>query len=350
MKNVTVELASRSYDVVLAGGARHELAALIRERAPRARAVALVTSASLAALPWFDLESGLVQHLIEVPEGESAKTLTVLGTLCERLAELGLSRDDVVIGVGGGAITDLAGFAAAVYLRGVALVQVPTSLVGQVDAAIGGKTAVNLRAAKNLVGSFHQPLGVLCDFETLDTLSERERLSGLGEVAKCWLLEGRGAGELGNVTLGELVTMSVALKARIVSRDEFEAGQRALLNYGHTLAHALEILALSRGADELRHGEAVAVGLAFAVRLAHALGRVEGVDIVNHDEVLKTLGLSGGLGDRFALDDLIRAMGHDKKAHHDLTFVLGGADGFEVVSGVDPTVVIDALASFRGEQ
>jgi 5-deoxy-5-amino-3-dehydroquinate synthase len=347
---ITVDLAGRSYDVVLGDGARRQLAALISQRAPRARAAAIVTSPSLARQPWFDLETGLVQHVLEVPEGESAKTLTVLDSLCERLSELGLSRSDVVVGVGGGATTDLAGFAAAVYLRGVALVQVPTSLVGQVDAAIGGKTAVNLRSGKNLVGSFHQPLGVLCDFETLETLSERERLGGLGEVAKCWLLEGRRAGQLTNESTGDLVEMSVRLKARVVSGDEFEGGERALLNYGHTLAHALEILSLKRGTDDLRHGEAVAIGLAFAVRLAHALGRVGADDIVNHDEVLKALGLSGWLPEEFEVDELIRAMGHDKKANHDLTFVLNGADGFEVVRAVDPSVVADALASFRGEQ
>jgi 5-deoxy-5-amino-3-dehydroquinate synthase len=347
---VTVDLDRRSYDVVLGSGSRRELAALIAQRAPRARSAAIVTSASLARQPWFDLETGLDQHVIEVPEGESAKSITVLDMVCERLSELGLSRSDVVIGVGGGATTDLAGFAAAVYLRGVALVQVPTSLVGQVDAAIGGKTGVNLRAGKNLVGAFHQPLGVLCDFETLETLSERERLAGLGEVAKCWLLEGRRAEQLADVSTGELIEISVRLKVRIVAGDEFEGGERALLNYGHTLAHALEILALERGTDDLRHGEAVAVGLAFAVRLAHDLGRVGAADIVNHDEVLRALGLSGRLARGFEVETLIRAMGHDKKANHDLTFVLDGADGFEMVRGVDPSVVAEALASFRGEQ
>jgi 5-deoxy-5-amino-3-dehydroquinate synthase len=346
---ITVDLAGRSYDVVLGDGARRELAALIAERAPRARAAAIITSASLVGRPWFDLDTGVVQHVVEVPEGEAAKTLAVLDLLCERLSELGLSRDDVVVGVGGGATTDLAGFAAAVYLRGVALVQVPTSLVGQVDAAIGGKTGVNLKSGKNLVGAFHQPLGVLCDYDTLATLSERERLGGLGEVAKCWLLEGRRAGELADVSMGDLVEMSVRLKAGVVAGDELEGGQRALLNYGHTLAHALEILALERGQDDLRHGEAVAIGLAFAVRLAHSLGRVGADEIVNHDEVLKALGLSGRLVRGFEVDALINAMGHDKKAHHDLTFVLDGADGFEVVPGVDPAVVAEALASFQGE-
>lgn len=348
--NITVALSERSYDVVLDDGARHRLGSLLRARAPHATVAAIVTSASLVAQPWFSLETGLTQHVIEVPEGEAAKSLATLARLCERLGELELSRDDVVIGVGGGAITDLAGFAAAVYLRGIGLVQVPTSLVGQVDAAIGGKTAVNLRVGKNLVGAFHQPLGVLCDFETLATLPERERLGGLGEVAKCWLLEGRRASDLASESLTDLVSMSVQLKATVVSADEFEEGRRALLNYGHTLAHALEVLALARSTDELRHGEAVAIGLAFAIRLAHALGRVGPDEIVNHDEVLKALGLSGVLPANFATAHLIEAMGHDKKAHHDLTFLLAGAQEFGIVRGVDPSVVADVLERFRGEQ
>ena len=347
--NVTVELAERSYDVVLEEGARHHLAAVIAQRAPLAKAVAVVTSSEIVCQPWFDFESGLPQHVITVPNGELAKSLASYEALMEQLAELELSRNDVVVGVGGGAITDLAGFAAATYARGVTLVQVPTTLVGQVDAAIGGKTAVNLSAGKNLVGAFHQPIAVLCDFLTLTTLPDRERLGGLGEVAKCWLLEGGFAAELATVTSHDLIIMSVRLKAAIVGADEREGGRRALLNYGHTLAHALEKVALARGADELRHGEAVAIGLAFAVRLAHALDRVDGSEIVRHDEVLTALGLPTRLPSHTPTSSLLEAMAHDKKAHHDLTFVLGGAEGFEIVRGVEPAMVSDVLERFRGE-
>jgi 5-deoxy-5-amino-3-dehydroquinate synthase len=346
---VPVELGERSYEVVLEEGARHRLAGLIAAQLPRAQTAVLVTSESLSDQPWFDLRSGLKQHVVLVPDGESAKTISVLEHLLERLADLELSRDDVVIGVGGGAITDLAGFAAAVYLRGVALVQVPTSLVGQVDAAIGGKTAVNLSAGKNLVGAFHQPVGVLCDYETLATLPEREQLGGLGEVAKCWLLEGGHAAELPEASLHDLVLMSVRLKAAIVAADEQEGGRRALLNYGHTLAHALEKVSLARDVDELRHGEAVAIGLAFAVRLAHDLGRVGESEIERHDEVLAALGLGNRVPNNFPTTSLLEAMAHDKKAHHDLTFVLAGAEGFDVVRGIDPQVVAKTLESFRGE-
>ena len=347
--NVSVELGERSYDVVLGDGARHQLAAVIAERAPRARAAVIVTTPHIAAQPWFDVTCGIEQHVLTVVDGESAKSLDVLETLLEEVAKFELSRNDVIVGVGGGALTDLAGFAAATYLRGVALVQVPTSLVGQVDAAIGGKTGVNLRSGKNLVGAFHQPIGVLCDFETIATLPERERLGGLGEVAKCWLLEGGFAAELTEVSLHDLIVMSVKLKAAIVSADEREGGRRALLNYGHTLAHALEKVALARDDDELRHGEAVAIGLAFAVRLAEALGRVDQSEVARHDEVLDVFGLQRRVPEHLASSLLLEAMSHDKKAHHDLTFVLAGAEGVETVRGVDPQLVSDVLEKFRGE-
>jgi 5-deoxy-5-amino-3-dehydroquinate synthase len=348
--NVTVALGSRSYDVLLSDGARHELSALIKQRAPKAMTAVVVTSVAIGEQAWFDITSGLPQHIITVPDGENAKTMKSLEAVLEQLARLELSRDDVIIGVGGGAVTDLAGFAAGVFLRGVALVNVPTTLVGQVDAAIGGKTAVNLRAGKNLAGVFHQPLGVLCDFETLNTLPERERLGGLGEVAKCWLLEGGFPAELAAVSMHDLIVMSVKFKAAMVGVDEREGGSRALLNYGHTLAHALEKVSISRDADELRHGEAVAIGLAYAVRVAYALGRVDQFEIARHDDVLAALGLSSIVPPNFPTLSLVEAMAHDKKAHHDLTFVLAGAEGFEVVRGIDPSIVTEVLESFRGEQ
>lgn len=347
--NFTVELAERSYDVVVGDGARDELAAMIATRAPRAKSVVIVTSASLAHQPWFSLSSGLEQFTILAPEGESAKTMDALADLLEAFAERRLSRDDVIVAVGGGAITDLAGFAAATYLRGVALVQVPTSLVGQVDAAIGGKTGVNLAAGKNLVGAFYQPLGVLCDTSVLKTLAPRERLSGLGEVAKCWLLEKRSVEDLRDASLDSLIEMAVGLKVAIVGADEREGSTRVLLNYGHTLAHALEKLALRRGPDELRHGEAVAIGLAFAARLARALDRVGDDEVKYHDEVLETLELDGRLPGNYDTDELLEAMTFDKKARHDLSFVLAGVDGYSLVTGIDRPVVANVLERFKGD-
>jgi 5-deoxy-5-amino-3-dehydroquinate synthase len=347
---IGVELGERRYDVVVRDGARDDLKALLDERAPKARSVAIVTSESLETAPWFDVQSGRAQFTVRVPDGEAAKTLPVLDALLEELADRRLSRDDVIVAVGGGAITDLAGFAAATYLRGVPLVQIPTSLVGQVDAAIGGKTGVNLRAGKNLVGAFYQPLGVLCDTSVLATLSERDRRSGLGEIAKCWLLENRGVDELRAASLSSLIEMSVELKARIVGGDEREGASRVLLNYGHTLAHALEKIALRRDPDELRHGEAVAIGLAFAARLARALERVSDDEIAYHDEVLDVLGLEGSVPEGFATDELVEAMTFDKKARHDLSFVLAGPGGYELVSGVETSLVSTVLRQFKGEQ
>jgi 5-deoxy-5-amino-3-dehydroquinate synthase len=347
--NITVDLKERSYDVVVEDGARHALPELVATRAPRAKSVVIVTAPSLARQPWFNFTSGVEQFVVSVPEGESAKTMHAFEELMNSLAEHRLSRDDVVVGVGGGAITDLAGFAAASYLRGVALIQVPTSLAAQVDAAIGGKTGINIPAGKNLVGAFYQPLGVICDTSVLATLPERERRSGLGEVAKCWLLEGREARNIAGTPLIDFIELSVRLKASIVASDEREGDTRVLLNYGHTLAHALEAITLAENADELRHGEAVAIGVAYAARLARALDRVSDDVVTNHDAVLDALGLERRLPAHFDADALIDAMGHDKKARHDLSFVLDGPRGFELVSGVEPSVVRDTLEGFKGE-
>ena len=345
---IRVDLREAPYDVSLGEGVRHDVGPFIAEHFVAARLAVVITSPDIRRQPWFDLDLGVETLIIEVADGEAAKTLANLEKVCERLARHHVSRHDVVVGVGGGAITDFAGFVAAVYLRGVAVLQVPTSIVGQVDAAIGGKTAVNLAAGKNLVGAFHQPAGVWCDTATLATLSAREQTAGLGEVAKCWLLEGRSRAELEGATLVKLIEASVALKARIVVDDEFErSGTRALLNYGHTLGHALELSALARDSDELRHGEAVAIGLAFAARLARELGRVSDPVVAETDAVLDYFGLPRACPPDVDADEIIAMMARDKKAHHDLTFVLAGDHGFDVVSGVDTDVVHRVLEQFR---
>lgn len=345
---IPVSLRDAPYDVVLGAGVRHEIGDFISTRLPRAQVVVVVTSPEIRRQPWFDLTFDIQTYVIEVADGEAAKTLDTLERVCETLAQLRVSRHDVIVGFGGGAITDVAGFVAAVYLRGVAVVQVPTSVVGQVDAAIGGKTAVNIAAGKNLVGAFHQPVGVWCDIEVLATLSARERIAGLGEVAKCWLVEGRSRAALNEATMQDFIEVSVALKARVVAADEFEqSGERAVLNYGHTLGHAIELLALARDADELRHGEAVAIGLAFAARLARALGRVGDEVVDETDDVLHFFGLPSRLTGSFDVEELLAAMSRDKKAHHNLTFVLAGDRGYDVVSDIDPGVVRDLLEQFR---
>jgi 5-deoxy-5-amino-3-dehydroquinate synthase len=345
--NITVGLRDEPYDVVIGAGVRHEMARYVQEHLGRAHTLVVITSPEIRSQSWFDVEFPLDTLVVEVPDGEEAKSLASVEAVCERLARHAVSRHDVIIGVGGGAITDLAGFVAAVYLRGIAVLQMPTSIVGQVDAAIGGKTAVNIPAGKNLVGAFHQPARVFCDTDVLATLKAREYTAGMGEVAKCWLLEGRNRAALDDATLAEFIEMSVALKARLVAADEFErTGERALLNYGHTLGHALESLALAVDVDELRHGEAVAVGLAFAVRLARALGRVDEERVHETDAVLDFFGLPRRIVGAFEVDDLLATMARDKKAHHNLTFVLDGPQGFGVVSDVEVDVVRDVLTQF----
>lgn len=339
---IAVALAERSYDIHVGPGVRHDLAAVVAARAPRARRVAVVASDLIAAQPWFDLRSGRDQEWVALDDGEASKSFAHLEALCAELAARNLSRDDVVVAVGGGATTDLVGLAASLYRRGVGVVHVATSLVAQVDAAIGGKTGINLALGKNLVGTFHQPLAVLCDTEVLATLPEREVRNGLAEVAKTWLLEHRPVAAVSGASLEDRIVAAASFKAAVVASDERDEGHRALLNYGHTLAHALETRARARGED-VRHGEAVAQGLAFAARLAHALGRIDERGVAYHDEVLAAFGLRGALDLSGDPDELITLMGRDKKAHHDLTFVLDGPRGFEIVAGVAPSVVREVL-------
>ena len=345
---VPVLLADRSYMVVVGHGVRNQLAEAIAAKAPRAARAVLVISESLLHQPWASFETGLPTTTITVPDGEAAKSASQVEHLCTEFSKLELSRHDVVVGVGGGAVTDLAGFAAAVYLRGIAVVHVATSLVAQVDAAIGGKTAVNLVTGKNLMGAFHQPLAVLCDLDFLETLPPREILNGRGEIVKCCLLDGLTPPMMSALSLEDQVLLAVELKARIVSADEREGGLRALLNYGHTLAHAIEALELGGQELDIRHGEAVAVGLAFAVRLARHLGRVGDDAVASHDEALSVFGLHAQLPQGLSIDALINAMAKDKKAHHDLTFVLPGPNGFETVSGISRSDVEIVLEAFGG--
>ncbi len=344
-----VDLDARGYEVHVGHGTRALLESIIRDRAPRAQRAVIVTSPQLRVLPWFDFVTGVEADVVEVPDGERAKTPATFVELVETLAQRGLSRDDLVVAIGGGAITDLAGFAAASYLRGIDFVNVATSVAGQVDAAIGGKTGVNLAAGKNLLGAFHQPIAVVCDLDVLETLPPRDFRAGMGEVVKCALLEGLDGEGLRSMSFDAQVELAIALKARVVSGDEREGSTRALLNYGHTLAHALERASIAQGRDDLRHGEAVAIGLAFAARLARALGRLNDAGVAVHDEMLASVNLPTRVPDHYDTLDLLEAMKHDKKAHHDLTFVLAGPEGFSVVRGVDTELVRHELEQFRGE-
>jgi len=344
MREVVVELGERSYPVLVGYGARRGLAAVVPHGAHKA---AVVSQAGVGVV----VESGVDQATFLVGDGEAAKSMSTVEDLCRGFSRFGLTRADLVVGVGGGVVTDVAGFAAAVYHRGVAVAHVPTTLLGQVDAAIGGKTGVNLPEGKNLVGAFWQPVAVICDTEVLASLPPREYRSGLGEMAKYAFL---GVAGLPQLDLDDAVARCVECKARFVAGDECETadmnaaegdgmpkGGRALLNYGHTLGHALETV----GHYDLRHGEAVAIGLAFAARLARCLGRVPDEVVAAHDAVLAAYDLPSRLPPGAEPAELVLVMGRDKKATDGgLTFVLDGPDGLEVVRHVPEEAVLTTLA------
>jgi 3-dehydroquinate synthase len=277
---------------------------------------------------------------VELPDGEDAKTLAVAGSCFDILGERGFTRSDAVIGFGGGAATDLAGWVAAAWLRGVRVIHLPTTLLGMVDAAVGGKTGINTAAGKNLVGAFHPPAAVLCDLSWLDTLPQADFLAGLAEVVKCGFIadpailalidaDPGAAGGPGPLTR-ELVERSVAVKARVVSADLRESGLREILNYGHTLGHAIEKVEGYRW----RHGEAVSVGMVYAATLARLAGRLDEATAERHRDVLTALDLPTNYR-ADAWPELRAAMSVDKKAR-------GSVLRFVVLDGLaEPGILAD---------
>jgi 3-dehydroquinate synthase len=338
MRTVRVELETRGYDVVVGTGILGQAAAVL---AGRAR-VAVVSQVAVAEA-WADPITSAVKgggaavEVFLMEDGEEAKSLATVESLCRRFARWGLLRGDAVVALGGGVVGDTAGYTAAAYHRGIACLQVPTTLLAQVDAAIGGKTGVNLPEGKNLVGAFHQPLAVLADVGTLATLPEREYRAGLGEVSKyafmgdshlAATLEAPDAAAALAAreapVLEDVVARCAAIKAEVVSADETErTGLRATLNYGHTLAHALE----TAGGYGLLHGEAVAVGLVFAAELAAALGRLDAADVERCRAMLSGLGLPTRAPEGLSGGEIVGLMRRDKKAAGGLTFVLPGPGG-----------------------
>ena len=346
---VPVALTERSYEVLVGDGIRHELGRVIAEAVPSAKRAVVVTQERIG----IDVDPGLPVDVVTVPDGESAQSMAQVGELCRLFARSGLSRADVVVAVGGGVVTDLAGFAAASFHRGTAYVNVATSLLAQVDAAIGGKTGVNIPEGKNLVGAFWQPCAVLCDTGTLASLSPREWASGRGEVAKYGLLgmeTAFGGAPTPDLSIDEQVVRCVAIKAEVVISDEREGDRRMLLNYGHTLAHALEASAFGDRGTDLRHGEAVAIGLVFAALLARRLGRIDDARVGQHHQVVAGFDLAVTLPSGCDPDQLVSFMARDKKAQGDLTFVLDGPDGPEVVRGIDRADVVASLADMESNQ
>ncbi|MCU1658701.1 MAG: 3-dehydroquinate synthase, partial [Pseudonocardiales bacterium] len=328
------------YDVLVGRGLLGELPPLLGTATrvaivhpPTLRVTAEAVRDDLIAL-------GLDGHAIEVPDGEDAKTLQVAGFCWDVLGQVGFTRSDAIVGLGGGATTDLAGWVAAAWLRGVRVVQVPTTLAGMVDAAIGGKAAINTDRGKNLVGAFHPPAGVLCDLNTLETLPPNDYLAGLAEVVKCGFIGDPAILEIveadpssvtkaGNPAEQELIERSARIKARVVGEDLTEQGVREILNYGHTLGHAIERAERYRW----RHGAAISVGLVYAAALGRLLGRLDDATADRHRAVLESLGLPTTYrADAFA--SLLETMRVDKKTR-------GNRMRFIVLDGLAKPVAVD---------
>jgi len=340
------------YDVVVGTGLLGELPALIGEKAARVAIVHPKALAATAEAIRADLDASYEAVTIEVPDAEEAKSVQVLSYLWSVLGQAGFTRTDVIVGVGGGATTDLAGFAAATWLRGVRVVQIPTTLLGMVDAAVGGKTGINTAEGKNLVGAFHPPAGVLCDLAALETLPRNDYVAGLAEVVKCGfiadpaildLIESdiEGARTPDGPHTRELIERSVKVKADVVSADLTETGLREILNYGHTLGHAIE----RNERYQWRHGAAISVGMVFAAELGRLAGRLDEATANRHREILGALGLPLKY-EADAWPKLLDTMRIDKKARADrLRFiVLQGLAKPTVLEAPDPQLLAAAYA------
>lgn len=330
MNNPTIIAVGESYDVTIGRGVLPRAASAAPQEATRALVVTQQAVLPVAQQVAEELRERGLDVLIElVPEGEAAKSVSVAARLWSLMAQAGFTRTDVVYGVGGGAVTDLAGWVAASWLRGVAVVQVPTTVLAMVDAAVGGKTGINIAEGKNLVGAFHEPLAVVADLETVRSLPERDVIAGLAEVIKCGFIrderilalveaDPQAARDVEGAVLTELVERAVAVKAAVVAADLKESSLREILNYGHTFAHAIE----QRENYTWRHGDAVAVGCVFAAELAHAAGVLDRASVDRHRAVLTSVGLPVSYaGGDFA--EMLTVMGRDKKTRgNTLRFVV----------------------------
>ena len=361
-QTVRVNLAERSYYIEIGAGNLDQAGRFLAERGRVTHAV-VITDANVerphAVRAAESLaEAEITVDLVVVEPGEPTKSIAAATALWQKMLQLGADRKSVVVAIGGGVVGDLAGFIAATYARGIRFVQVPTTLLAQVDSSVGGKVGINLPKAKNMVGAFLQPLGVLIDTATLETLDGREYRAGLGEVVKYGVildaelfdyLEANVAGlvRADHDVLGHVIARCCRLKADVVEQDEREeSGLRAILNYGHTFGHALEALL---GYGELLHGEAVAIGMLCASRLAERLGRVDAEFTARQRKLLSALDLPTDLP-QLDHDQILRTMMHDKKVQHGrLRFVLPARMGHvELVGDVSPDEVRAALKE-RGE-
>ena len=330
-ETVHVPLGARAYDVLIGPGLLAEAGALIAPMLPRPR-VAVVTETRVGALHLDSLRAGLAAEgieavALELPPGEATKSWAHLGQVTEWLLDEKIERRDVVIALGGGVIGDLTGLAAALMKRGMKFIQIPTTLLAQVDSSVGGKTAINTEHGKNLVGAFYQPALVLSDTDVLATLPEREKRAGFAEIIKYGLiddapffdiLEQSSADVLAlkSAAITDTIARSCQSKARIVALDEREGGVRALLNLGHTFGHTLE--AANGFGPDLLHGEAVGTGMALAMRYSARLGLMSAQEATRVDAALQAAGLTTRIenldGGPYRAEHLVELMKHDKKA------------------------------------
>ncbi len=350
---VTVQVAvDPPYPVLVGTGLLGELAELLAGR----HRVAILYQPTLIQTAEVIREHlsqrGIDAHRIEIPDAEAGKDLPVLAFIWEVLGRIGVGRKDALVSLGGGAVTDVAGFAAATWMRGIPIVHVPTTLLGMVDAAVGGKTGINTDAGKNLVGAFHQPSAVLADLATLETLPRNEIVAGMAEVVKAGFIadpvildlieaDPQAAMDPAGDVLPELIRRAVAVKAGVVAADEKESQLREILNYGHTLAHAIE----RRERYEWRHGAAVSVGLVFAAELGRLAGRLDDATADRHYRILTSLGLPITY-DADALPQLLEYMAGDKKTRSGMLrfVVLDALAKPGRLEGPDPTLVAAAYA------
>lgn len=330
-----------AYDVVVGTGLLAELPDLL---GPGVGRVLVIHPRSLRAMGEVlrdDLGAqGLSAFIAEVPDAEEAKSADVAAFLWGVLGRSGFTRSDAIVSVGGGTVTDLAGFVAATWLRGIKVVHVPTTLLAMVDAAVGGKTGINTAEGKNLVGAFHPPAGVLADLDTLDTLPKNELISGMAEVIKCGFIadpvildliekDTAAVADPRSALLRELIERAISVKAEVVSEDLKESGRREILNYGHTLGHAIELAERY----SWRHGAAVSVGMMFAAELARSVGRLSDADADRHRSILESLGLPITYR-RDRWQALLDGMRRDKKSRGDLL-------RFVVLDGVAKPGILD---------
>jgi 3-dehydroquinate synthase len=360
MRRIKVNVRPRAYDVLLERGLLRRSGAVLAPLLGKGRRCFVVTVSPVHKL-WGEklhgslTRAGLRPEFLEMGDGEPNKNFHTLETLAERMVALGADRNSAVIALGGGVVGDVAGFLAASYMRGIDFVQIPTTLLAQVDASVGGKTGVNLRAGKNLAGAFHQPLAVLIDSEVLATLPDREFRAGLYESVKCGVIGDAGLFKFmqanhaavlrrDGAALDRVIAASVKLKAKVVSEDEREGGVRRNLNFGHTVGHALEAETRYR---QFLHGEAVAWGMIAATYIAGAVGMLKAVDVERVTRAVLSLGKLPRVN--VSAKKIVTRLVSDKKTRAgNVHFILPKKIGaVEVVAGIPDEVVLEAVELLR---